>query len=121
MSVATKTLRTLIAAGTSNGVGLTKTSTTWDLRTAFGGLLTIKITNGATGPTVPANVTVKTSGDGTNWKTHRTYVSLTGNNVVSEWSTPIPEGAMYVQVAVSGNTGQAVTCEAYGQEVTSVG
>ena len=48
-----KTPRTLIAAGTSNAAGAT-TRGTVDLRTAFGGLLTIKLTNGATGPTVQA-------------------------------------------------------------------
>ena len=46
----TKTARTLVAASTSNSAGGT-TRGTLDLRTAQGGLLTMKIANGGTGPT----------------------------------------------------------------------
>ena len=46
-----KSVVTLIAAATSNGTGAT-TRGTADLRTSIGGILTIKLTNGATGPTV---------------------------------------------------------------------
>lgn len=118
---ATKTLRTLISAATSNSAGGTTTSTVWDLRTAFGGILTIKITNGATGPTELAVARVQISGDNSNWKTHLTFVGPNGNNAVGEYSPPIHDGIMYLRVVVDSNTGQAVTCEAFGQEFTSVG
>ena len=52
----TKTPRTLVASG-SNAAGAT-TRGTLDLRTAQGGLLTMKITNGATGPTVQAQANI---------------------------------------------------------------
>lgn len=50
--------RTLIAAGTSNAAGATTEGTPLDLRGKFGGMLTAKITNGATGPTVQATIQV---------------------------------------------------------------
>ena len=53
----TKTPRTLIAASTSNSAGGT-TRGTVDLRTAQGGILTVKLTNGGTGPTVQATANI---------------------------------------------------------------
>jgi hypothetical protein len=123
----TKTPRTLIAAGTSNAAGST-TRNTVDLRTAHGGLLTVKLTNGATGPTVAAtcNILVAHSAGatptaasaGADWKTIWSFAGLTANNGVVEQSINIDAGVMHLEVEVTGNTGQAVTCEAYLSEVT---
>lgn len=127
----TKTPRTLIAAGTSNAVSPAATRGTADLRTAQGGLLTVKITNGATGPTVPATVNILIAHDagatptaaaaGADWKTIWSFVASTGNNVVTEMPPyEFGPGVMHLEVEVTGNTGQAVTCEAYLSEITSV-
>lgn len=123
----TKTPRTLVAAGTSNGAGST-TRGTVDLRTAHGGLLTIKMTNGATGPTVQcvANVlaahnsgsTPTAASAGANWKTLWSVGGGTSNNGVTEQSMDVPPGAMHLEVEFTGNTGQAVTVEAYLSEIT---
>ena len=125
----TKTPRTLIAAATSNAAGSTARGTA-DLRTAQGGLLTIKITNGATGPTVPATVNILIAHDagatptaaaaGADWKTIWSFAASTGNNVITEQSITIDPGVMHLEVEVTGNTAQAVTCEAYLSEITSV-
>lgn len=124
----TKTPRTLIAAATSNAAGST-TRGTADLRTAQGGMLTVKITNGATGPTVPATVNIliahnagatpTAAAAGADWKTIWSFAASTGNNVVTEQSITIDPGVMHLEVEVTGNTGQAVTCEAYLSEITS--
>ena len=125
----TKTPRTLIAAATSNAAGST-TRGTADLRTAQGGLLTVKIANGATGPTVPATVNILIAHDagatptaasaGTDWKTIWSFAASTGNNVVTEMPPyEFGPGVMHLEVEVTGNTGQAVTCEAYLSEITS--
>lgn len=114
---------TLIAAGTSNAAaGATRGAA--DLRTAIGGLLTVKLTNGGTGPTVQATVYVMAAHDsgslpatgaaGTAWKT----IAVLGGggttaSAVTELAFRVPMGVMHLQVEVSGNTGQAVTCEAY--------
>ena len=125
----TKTPRTLIAASTSNAAG-SSTRGTADLRTAQGGLLTVKVTNGATGPTVPATVNILVAHNsgatpaaasaGADWKTIWSFAASTGNNVVTEQSITIDPAVMHLEVEVTGNTGQAVTCEAYLSEITSV-
>lgn len=124
----TKTPRTLIAAATSNAAGST-TRGTADLRTAQGGMLTVKVTNGATGPTVPATVNILIAHDagatptaaaaGADWKTIWSFAASTGNNAVTEQSITIDTAVMHVEVEVTGNTAQGVTCEAYLSEITS--
>ena len=124
-----KTPRTLIAAGTSNAAGGT-TRGVIDLRTAFGGLLTIKLINGATGPTVQAvarvlvahtsSETPTPAGAGSDWKTITPDMGNgVANNAVGEWSIEIDQSVMHLEVEVTGNTGQAVGCEAYLSELTS--
>lgn len=124
----TKNPRTLIAAGTSNAAGA-QTRGTVDLRTAQGGLLTVKVSNGATGPTVPATVNILVAHNsgatpaaasaGADWKTIWSFASSTGNNVITEQSITIDPAVMHLEVEVTGNTGQAVTCEAFLSEITS--
>ena len=124
----TKTPRTLIAAATSNAAGA-QTRGTADLRTAQGGMLTVKIANGATGPTVPATVNILIAHDagatptaaaaGADWKTIWSFAASTGNNVITEQAITIDPGVMHLEVEVTGNTAQAVTCEAYLSEITS--
>ena len=127
MSLATKTARTLVAS-TANGAGST-TRGRLDLTTAFGGTLTLKITNGATGPTAQAvanvliahNATLPAAGSaGVDWKTIFSAGNGTTANAVGEWSLDIPIGVMQLEVEFTGNTAQAVTVEAYFSELTSV-
>ncbi len=124
----TKTARTLVSAGTSNGAGST-TRGTLDLRTALGGLLTMKITNGATGPTVQcegrvlvahnAGATPAAASAGTDWKTLWAFGGGTTNSAITEQSMEISPAAMHLEVEFTGNTGQAVTVEAFASEVTN--
>lgn len=123
----TKTPRTLIPAGTSNAAG-SSTRGTVDLRTAHGGILTVKLTNGATGPTVAATCNIlvaHTSGStptagsaGADWKTLWSFSGVTANSGVVEQAISIDAGVMHLEVEVTGNTAQAVTCEAFLSEVT---
>lgn len=82
-------------------------------------LLTAKITNGATAPTTPCVVNVYTSHDGSAWKLFDSGTSGASNSGVYEFVFRIPPEAMYVAVQFTGNTSQAVTVEAFGQEFTS--
>ena len=124
----TKTARTLIAAATSCTAGGNQRAAL-DVKTVLGGLLTAKITNGATPPTVQAQVNIyaahnattpATGTEGTDWKL---VATLGGGGVTASAVTPfsydLPAGMMQLQVEVIGNTGQAVTCEAYLSEITS--
>lgn len=117
-----KSVTTLIAAGTSNAAGAT-TRGTVDLRTTLGGLLTIKITNGGTGPTAQAvanilvahnaGATPTAASKGADWKTLYTVGNGTSANTIGEWNYQVPSGVMHLEVEITGNTVQAVTCEAF--------
>lgn len=123
----TKTARTLIAAATSNAAGAT-TRGGVDLRSKHGGLLTIKLTNGGTGPSAQAVANVLVAHDagslptlasaGSTWKTLWSFGGGTANSAVTEQSLEIGPGVMHLAVEVTGNTGQAVTCEAFLSEIT---
>lgn len=125
----TKNARQLIAAGTVNAAGGT-TRGTLDLRIVFGGLLTVKIANGGTGPTAQAlcnvliahnaGATPAPASAGPDWKTIASVGAGTAANAVSEWSFQIDQAVMHLEVEITGNTGQAVTCEAFLSELTNV-
>ena len=128
LTTLTKTPRTVIASATNAAGATTRGSV--DLRTAQGGLLTIKITNSGTGPTLQAvaNVLVAHSASattptlaaaGTDWKTIYTVGNGTANSTVGEWNIDIPAGTMWLEVEVTGNTGTGVTCEAFLSEITN--
>lgn len=111
----------IIAAGTSNAAGATTTGTAIDLRTiSYGFWLTIKITNGATAPSVAPFARILTSGDGTNWKLAFIVTGDITANSTTEFGDRFPKDIMYVRVDVSGNSGQAVTCEAFAQVTTGL-
>ena len=122
--------RSLIAAGTSNSAGGTTEGTPLDLRGKFGGMLTAKITNGATGPTTQATIQVlvavadgatpSAGAEGTNWKLiYEIGGGVDANAVTRIRGVPV-YGAQHLHVRVTGNTGQSVTCEAFMTEFSSV-
>jgi len=124
----TKNARTLIAS-TSNASGAT-TRGTLDLRTAQGGILFTKITNGATGPTTACVMTVSAAPDngatptagalGADWKKLYEFAGTTTNGDVTHFpAIDIGPGVQHLQVEFTGNTGQAVTVEALFSEITS--
>lgn len=117
---ATKSLSTIIAAATSNAATATTTGTALSLTTAYGALITIKLTNGGTGPTIAPVAYVYTSGDNTNYKLFYKIGGDTTASSVNEYNVEIPPAAMYARVDVKDNTGQAITCEAFAQVLTAI-
>lgn len=106
---------TLVAAAANN------TSSVATLTTGYGGQLSIKITNGATGPTVAAQAQIQTSPDGTNYYSFGgALVAALGNAVVSSWSISIPVGIQYLRVVSGSNTGQNVVIRAEISAVTAI-
>lgn len=114
-----RTYVTLVAAGTTQGTSGSVSGSANLTNTIGPHLLTTKVTNGATGPTVGCSVTVFVSGDNTNWKTFVSFIAQTANAAVTEFPVEIPAGTMYVEVTFSGNTVQSVTVEAFLQQLTS--
>lgn len=122
-----KTARTVVASA-SNGAGST-TRGRLDLTSAYGGTLTLKIINGGTGPSaqcegrvlIAHNASQPAAGSaGTDWKTIFAFGGGTGNSAVTEQSVQIAPSVMQLEVEFTGNTGQAVTVEAYFSELTSL-
>lgn len=116
----TKALSTIIAAATSNAAGGTTTGTAVDLTTKYGAFLTALITNGATGPTVAPTIFFEVSGDNTNWKEAWRAAGDTVANSITPFSYVADASIMYIRVRVTGNTGQAVTCEAFAQVLATI-
>lgn len=122
----TKTARTVVSSQ-SNAAGA-NTRGTLSLVTAQGGILTMKITNGATGPTIACtgnvliahNATTPTAASaGADWKTLWSFTGLTSNNGIVERSIEIGPGVMQLEAEFTGNTAQAVTVEAFFSEITN--
>lgn len=122
-----KAARTLIAAGTVNAAAGT-TRGVVDLRTSQGGLLTMKTVNGGTlGAQAEVRILIAHStgaspaaaSAGIDWKT--VYVLGTGtvSGTVNEWSYRVPSDVMHLEVEVTGNTTNSVTCEAFLSETVN--
>ena len=116
---ATSTARTL-QSSSSNAAAGTTTGTALDLRTDLGLLVTARVTNGGTGPTIGCTFRIEVSNDNSAWFTHFEAVAQTGNNVVTDWSVTLGPEVMYARSVFTGNTGQAVTVVAVGHELTSL-
>lgn len=125
----TKTARTLVASA-ANTAGST-TRGRLDMNAVQGtSTLTLKITNGATGPTTQCTARVliahnatlpAAAAEGTDWKTLYPPVGPgTGNSAYIALSYRIDPSVMCLEVEFTGNTGQDVTVEAYLSEFTTV-
>ncbi len=102
------------------GAGNT-TSGTQTINTGYGGELMVKLTNGATGPTVAAQVQIQISGDNSKFYDFGgPMVGSVANSAVVQWSIDIPIGVMYFKLVAGSNTGQAVTVDADFSNVTGI-
>lgn len=103
----------------AQAAGGTTTGDSQDLSDAEAAELHLRITNGATGPTLPAQVQIETSPDGSDWYDYGGPLKgKTANAGISEWTVPIDRGVKYARVVGSGNTGQGVTLDAWIVVVT---
>jgi hypothetical protein len=117
---------TTIIASASNAAGAT-TRGTIDLSSAYGGIVTMKITNGATGPTVQAEGRVLVShadtlptaaSAGADWKTIWRFGGGVTGSAVTEQSFQFGPEVRHLEVEFTGNVGQAVTVEALASTYT---
>lgn len=126
----TKSVVTLHAAGTANAAGAgIQYGTAVDLRSSLGGLLTIKITNGAAALGAQATATILAAHNtgatptpgpaGADWKTLYQVGNGLAANTVGEWSYNVPQGVMHLEVAVGGNTTTGITFEAFLSKLDS--
>lgn len=116
----------VIVASQSNDAGATVRGAI-DVRNRDGGIVTMKITNGATGPTAQCEGRVMiahtelgtpaTDAAGAVWKTIWKFGGGITANAVTEQSYEFGPGVKHIQIEFTGNTGQAVTVEAIGSTV----
>lgn len=115
---------TAIWSGTTLTAGAADTtSSAVVLDDGYGASLHIKLTNGATGPTVAAQVLIQVSADNSEWYDFgRALVGLTTNSGVASWGgIEIPIGVEYLRLVAGSNTVQNVTVDADISEVTALG
>lgn len=120
-----KTKSTLVASA-SNAAGAT-TRGTLDVSAKYGGIATMKITNGGTGPTVQCEGRVLISHEdtlpaagsaGADWKTVWRFGGGTTSNAVTEQSFEFGPEVRHIEIEFTGNTGQAVTVESLATTFT---
>ena len=120
---ATKARTSIWAAQTLTAGAGNTTSASQNLSTGYGAQVDIRLTNGATGPTVAAQVQIQVANDsaGTLWTNFGgALVGSTSNSAVSQWSVEIPFAVAAVQLVAGSNTGQNVTVDADISVVTAV-
>ena len=117
---------TTIIASASNAAGATARGTI-DLSAAYGGIVTMKITNGATGPTAQcegrvlishADTLPTAASAGADWKTIWRFGGGTTNSAITEQSFQFGPEVRHLEVEFTGNTAQAVTVEAIASTYT---
>lgn len=119
--------RTSLWAGTTLTAAAGDTNSSWiDLSTAYGAQIDFKLTNGATGPTVAAQVQVQVAADynagspNLVTKFGGPIVGSTTNSDVTYGSIEIPPGVAAVRLVAGSNTGQNVTVDADISVVTGI-
>ena len=98
------------------------TSADQDVTAAYRIGVRIRLTNGATGPTVQAQIAVQTSEDTTsgNYTTRATVYGGTVNSAVTEADVEIPDTALHVRFVSGSNTGQNVTRRIVLEKITAL-
>lgn len=117
--------KSILIASASNAAGATARGTL-DVSAKYGGIVTMKITNGGTGPTTPCEGRVLISHEdvlptagsaGTDWKTMWKFHGGTTNNAVTEQSFQFGPEVRHIEIEFTGNN-QPVTVEAIATTYT---
>ena len=115
-----KTKSTIVASASNAATATTRGTLT--LASKYGGVITMKITNGGTGPTLQCEGRVLISHEdtlptaasaGADWKTVFRFGGGIIDSEITEQSFTFGPEIRHVEVEFTGNTGQAVTVEAF--------
>jgi len=116
--------RTSIYSAQTLTAGAGNTTSSWiDIDTAYGAILNVVLTNGATGPTVAAQVQIQVAND----TAHTLIVAYglplpgsTTNNDIVPYSVILPKEIVAFRLVSGSNTGQNVTLDADYSKVTGI-
>ena len=120
--MATTKVVTAIASGLTMTAGAGDvTSSVVTLDDGYGATMGLKITNGATAPTVAGQIVIETSQDNSEFfQFGGALVGSTTNSEVSSWVVNIPIGVEYLRIVTGSNTAQDTTADVDISEVTEV-
>jgi len=108
----TKTNTQVLNAVTMTAGAANVTTSGPAMNAAYGGNALVTLTNGGTGPTVPAQVQMQTSNDNSKWYNFGpAMVGSVTASAVTSWPIDIPMGYSYVRFVTGSNTGQNVTVD----------
>lgn len=119
----TKTRTSIWSSETFTAGSAHADSSAVDLADGYGAALNVKITNGATAPTVALGLQIQVSNDNSAWFDFGgPLMGDTGNSEVVSWGgIQIPIEAKYLKIVnYQTNTGQNVTVDADISEVTAI-
>lgn len=120
VTTAEKKARTLVGQ-TSNAAGSQTVGDAVDLTTAMGMVVTGRVINGSTGPGSGCDFVVQISHDGSAWRTWSRQRAGTASDQTYTFAVELPAAVMHTRAVFEGNSGEAVTVEALGQELSSLG
>jgi hypothetical protein len=98
-----------VAGGQTVAAGTPQTSAVVDNHLGYGATITVQITNGGTGPTVPAALTVFVSADNTTFVTWAADSAGVTASTTYSFGYQLPPEVAYAKVTIGGNTAQSVT------------
>ena len=115
----THTAKTLLTSQ-SLAAAASVNTTEWDNSVKYGGMAYVKLTNGAAGPTT-APVVKFYVGEATGIKRLLYQASGdTANSSINDIGCEIPPSAMFVNITITNGATNAITVEAYAQELTTL-
>ena len=124
----TKSTVSVFNTNTMTAGGADAYSAEIDVTAAYSGsVVCLKLTNGATGPTVAGEIWVEIGVDENDtggadiwyeWGGH--FSNGTGNSGSQSWCVDLPFGARLFRVGRGSNTDEDVVCEAWLQKVTAL-
>jgi CO/xanthine dehydrogenase Mo-binding subunit len=80
-----------------------------NLYLGYGATITVQVTNGGTGPTIPANITVQVSADNTTFVQWAMDTAGVTASTTYSFGYQLPPEIAYARVVVGSNTAQSVT------------
>lgn len=117
----TKAVTAIWSSQTLTSGAADTTSSAVTLDDGYGAALHVKITNGGTGPTLPAQCEVQVSADNSEWYEVTTLKAGTTSSAVYDWGQiQIDIGTEYLRLVAGSNTAQNVTIDADVSEVTAI-
>jgi hypothetical protein len=120
-------VRTAIWASQTLTASAGNTTSSWiDLSGGYGAQVNFRLTNGSTGPTIPAQVQVQVAN---NWNAGSPTLAMNfggpcvgdiNNLFTRDFSVEIPPGVEALRLVAGSNTGQNVTVDADVSNITAL-